>query len=66
VKARLARRLRWWADRLDPAGAPRRLGYSFTFERNEGIRFRDDGRGCWLWRVGDADYDRAFTEANSP
>jgi hypothetical protein len=57
--------LRSIADRLDPAGAPRRMSsHSFTFERGEGIRFRDDGRGCPLWYLGDDDYQRAHEEAD--
>ncbi len=57
--------LRRWADRVDPRGAPRAVGYSFTFEPKEGIRFRDDGRGCPLWYLGDDDYERAHTEADT-
>jgi hypothetical protein len=64
-KAWLAQRLRFLADRLDPHGAPRRMGYSFTFEEREGIRFRDDARGCWLWYLGRDDYERAFDEADT-
>jgi hypothetical protein len=57
--------LRRIADRLDPAGAPRGMsGFSFTFERGEGIRFREDGRGCPLWYLGDDDYERAHAEAD--
>lgn len=59
--------LRRIADRIDYAGAPRALGaYSFTFERGEGIRFRDDGRGCPLWYLGEDDYRRAHDEADKP
>ncbi len=61
----LARRLRYLADRIDPAHAPRALHWSFTFERGEGIRFREDSRGCRLWYISTADYDRAHTEADS-
>lgn len=60
----LAHKLRTWADRMDPVGAPKAIGYSFTFERGEGIRFRDDGRGCRLWYLGDSEYNRAHTEAD--
>lgn len=42
------------------------MSYSFTFEDHEGIRFRTDGRGCPLWYLGDADYDRAHDEADKP
>jgi hypothetical protein len=57
--------MRKWADRIDYQGAPRRLGYTFTLEAGEGLRFREDGRGCKLWYLGDAEYDKAHTEADS-
>lgn len=57
--------LRRVADRLDYANAPKAVGWSFTFEANEGIRFRDDGRGCPLWHLGDGDYERAHVEADT-
>lgn len=57
--------LRRIADRLDPAGAPRSLGHSFTFELGEGIRFRDDGKGCPMWYLGESDYDRAHEESDT-
>lgn len=57
--------LRRIADRIDPAGAPRATGRSFTFELHEGIRFRDDGRGCPLWYLGEADYLRAHDESDT-
>lgn len=65
MRQRLARRLRFLADRIDHAGAPKTIGWRFTFEDHEGIRFRDDGRGCPLWYLGDADYERAHTEADT-
>lgn len=58
--------LRRLADRLDYSGAPRAIGISFTFELGEGIRWRDDGRGCPLWYLGDDDYERAHDEADNP
>lgn len=58
--------LRRIADRLDYAGAPKHTDHSFTFEHGEGIRFRDDGRGCPLWHLGDDDYARAHAEADKP
>ncbi len=62
----IATRLRWWADRIDDAGAPKCLsGYSFTIENKRGIIFRDDGKGCPLWHYGDADYQRAHSEADT-
>lgn len=65
VAARLARRLRRIADRIDDDGAPRATSWSFTFENREGIRFREDGRGCRLWYLGRTDYERAHTEADT-
>ncbi|WP_047892576.1 hypothetical protein [Micromonospora sp. RV43] len=65
LRQRLARRLRFLADRIDDAGAPHAIGWSFTHERNVGIRFRNDGRGCPLWYLGEADYERAHTEADT-
>ena len=61
---RLAHWLRRVADRVDHAGAPKGIGWSFTFEQHRGIVFRDDGKGCPLWYLGDADYDRAHAEAD--
>lgn len=57
--------LRRIADRIAPETAPRYMSYSFTFENREGIRFRDDGRGCPLWYLGEADYARAHAEADT-
>jgi hypothetical protein len=65
VKRWIAHKLRTWADRIDHRGAPKAIGYSFTFERGEGLRFRQDGQGCPLWYLGDADYERAHGEADS-
>ena len=61
----LAKRLRRLADRIDYAGAPKGMSYSFTFEDRVGIRFRADGRGCPLWYLGDADFERAHNEADT-
>lgn len=57
--------LRRCADRISPESAPRSLGHSFTFEDREGIRFRDDQRGCPLWYLGEDDYEQAHTEADT-
>ncbi|MGW5519031.1 hypothetical protein [Nocardia africana] len=66
LRSAIGYRLRTWADRIDYKGAPRRLtSYTFTFEDGEGIRFREDGRGCRLWYLGDADYDKAHDESDS-
>lgn len=56
--------LRRLADRLDPAGAPRCTGWSFTFEQGSGVEFHQDNRGCPLWYLGGADYLRAHTESD--
>lgn len=61
----VARWMRRIADRIDHRGAPKALGWSFTFEDKQGIRFRDDGRGCRLWYLGDDDYTRAHSEADT-
>lgn len=65
MRARFAYWMRKWADRIDHRGAPRYVGWSFTFEDREGIRFRDDGRGCPLWYLGEDDHERAHTEADT-
>ncbi len=61
----LARHLRYFADRIDRAHAPKATHWRFTFEDHEGIRFREDDRGCRVWYIDDADYERAFTESDS-
>lgn len=66
MRAWIGKRLRFLADRIDYKGAPRRLtSYSFTFEDGEGFRLREDGRGCKLWYLGEAEYEKAHTEADS-
>ena len=65
MRRAIARWMRRWVDRLDDAGAPKYMGRTFTFETGEGIRFREDGRGCRLFYVGAADYEKAHTEADS-
>lgn len=65
MRARIGHWMRKWADRIDHYGAPKLTSYSFTFETGEGIRFRDDGRGCRLAYLGDAEYEKAHTEADS-
>lgn len=39
------------------------MSVRFTFEDRVGIVFREDNRGCLLWYIGDAEYERAHTEA---
>lgn len=65
MRAKLAGWLRTLADRIDHAGAPKGMSMSFTYEDGEGIRFREDGKGCPLWYLGDGDHERAHTEADS-
>jgi hypothetical protein len=62
---RLAEWMRKWADRMDPDGAPRYIGFSYTFERYRGIVFREDGRGCRLWYLGEKDHDRAWADSGN-
>lgn len=63
LRARIARRLRFAADRIDHAGAPKASHITFTFEERTGIVFREDGRGCRVWHLNDADYEKAHDEA---
>jgi hypothetical protein len=63
LRAFIAYQLRKYADRIDNPGAPKAMSVRFTFEDRVGIVFRDDGRGCRLWYLGDVDYERAHTEA---
>jgi hypothetical protein len=62
-RGRIADVLRKYADRIDHAGAPKATHVRFTYEDRVGMVFRDDGRGCRLWYLGDADHERAHTEA---
>lgn len=64
-RARIGYFLRTWADRIDRRGAPRAMSYTFTPETGEGIRFRENGKGCRLWYLGEDSYDKAHTEADS-
>lgn len=67
VAVRAGRRLRALADRVDPDHAPRVLGFSFTFERGEGLRLRTDGRGCRLaYLGGEGNLQRAHEQADAP
>jgi hypothetical protein len=66
VKRRLAALLRKYADRIDYEGAPKAMHWTFTFELREGIRFREDGKGCRLWHYGDDDYEKAHAQAGNP
>jgi hypothetical protein len=65
VTVTLAGFLRRLADRIDHAGAPKLTHWSFTFETRRGIVFREDGKGCPLAYLGNADYSRAHDEADT-
>lgn len=64
LSARVGCLLRRLADRIDHAGAPKLTHRTFTFETGTGIVFREDGKGCRVAYLGDAEYERAFTEAD--
>jgi hypothetical protein len=63
------RRLAWWlrcaADRIDHAGAPKLTHWTFTFEKYQGVRFREDGRGCRVAYLGDAEYEKAHSHSET-
>lgn len=68
MRARIARRLRTIADRIDREHAPRRTHLSFTYKptipgRQGGAFVNADGIGCPLWYLSEDDYERAHTEA---
>jgi hypothetical protein len=63
MMAALADGLRRLADRIDHAGAPKLTGWTFTFEDYRGIVFREDGRGCRVAYLGDAEYEKAHDQA---
>lgn len=65
LRARIARRLRYAADRIDRRGAPKATSMTFTFEERTGVVVRDDGRGCRLWYLGDDSYEKAHDEAGA-
>ena len=69
MKTAIAAWLRRTASRLDPDNAPTPTGYSYTHERrgprDTHLVWRDDGRGCPVWYIGDADLNRSFTEADT-
>lgn len=62
IKRWIAMRLRFLADRIDWAGAPKRTQWSFTYEPGKGAMFHNDGLGCPLWYYGNEDYERAHNE----
>lgn len=66
----MRRLLAWWlrclADQIDHAGAFKATHLFFTFERGQGVVINEEGQGCQLWYAGDADYERAHTEAGAP
>lgn len=62
-------RFAWWlrmlGDRISPDTGPRGASpYRFTFEEGEGIRFREDGRGCPIWYMAE-DWHLAHDEADT-
>lgn len=66
MRRRIGYLLRRFVDRIDHEGAPRHLSsYSFTFERGEGIRWREDGKGCRLAYLHPEDYARAHSESDT-
>ncbi|MEU0078530.1 hypothetical protein ABZY58_11590 [Micromonospora tulbaghiae] len=64
LRQRLARRLRFLADRIDYDDALVPASMSFTYEHQVGVRIRHDGRGCPLWHRP-ADLQRAHDEADT-
>jgi hypothetical protein len=65
IRARIGAWMRKWADRIDYAGAPKITHWTFTFERGKGLVFREDGRGCMVAYLGDAEYDKAHAESDT-
>lgn len=63
MKQYLANKMRRWADRLDHAGAPKATHLFFTYEKYKGIVFNDEQRGCRLWYLNDAEYEKAHAES---
>lgn len=61
----LGEKLHRLADRISPRHARRVLSISFTFEKGEGLRVRNDGKGCPLAYLNWDDYDRAYTESDT-
>lgn len=57
-------RLAWWV--LPYQEQPKLLGWSFTFEKHQGIVFNQDRRGCPLMYFNDAEYEKAHDEALNP
>lgn len=66
IVARLRRWLWGWlirlAQRVWPDGTFRCTGWTYTFERNVGVVFHEDGRrGTRIWYM-DEDHDKAWNE----
>lgn len=51
---------------MDWYGAPKSIHWTFTIEKDVGVRFREDARGCRLAYLGNAEYEKAHTEADNP
>lgn len=62
----LAGWLRSFADRIDHAGAPKLTHWTWTFELRQGVRFREDGKGCRVAYLGNDEYEKAHTQADNP
>lgn len=62
LRSRVGTRLRFAADRLDPAHAPRWSGFTFQIGRDgRPIFYEDDRRsGCKLWYLGHDERTKAF------
>lgn len=56
----LGYQMRKWADRIDPRGAPKIMGWRFRFVLHQGIVFDDKGPGAQLAYLGDDEYEKAF------
>lgn len=66
-RLRIGRWLQWLTWRVLPYEEhPKLLGWSFTFEKYQGIVFNQDRRGCRLMYFNDAEYEKAHDEALNP
>lgn len=65
MRRRIGHVLRTWADRIDDDGAAKVTGFTFTFEKYRGIVLRDDGRGCHIAYLGENEYRKAHSQADT-
>lgn len=63
---RLAWYLRTLADRMDHEGAPKLTHWTWTFELYQGVKFREDGKGCRVAYLGDNEYEKAHAQSDRP